>query len=302
MKKSIIKKLLIVSVVTIGAVMFFSSPARAQIGGGDCDVVSAFHRTTRPAGPNFYNEDSRPYVYIDIITQNCIGQSIQVSITEDDTQGDPDDDVNGTLGYGQICNNNFSSCMDNRVINVTSGTTPNFTLALIAGEDECEVTFEPECRYHLETYDAAGNFEWSQILGYNCDTACDDNWQYLGIIPYLSTHPNDPDAQNNNQQGGGGNTSGNGSSTPSTGPAVINLNLQNPISSVNSIPEFFQDVVNIIIKIAIPFTAIVLVYCGLLFVTARGDSSQLQKARNAFTYAVIGGLVLLASWLIAGGV
>lgn len=89
----------------------------------------------------------------------------------------------------------------------------------------------------------------------------------------------------------------NSSSTDST---VINLNLQNPIAnSVNSIPEFFQKVIDIIIKIAIPFTAIVLVYCGLLFVTARGDTAQLEKARNAFTYAVIGGLVLLASWLIA---
>lgn len=95
-------------------------------------------------------------------------------------------------------------------------------------------------------------------------------------------------------------------STPAA-PTVINLNLQNPIGGsassttdgINSLPEFFQKVIEIIIKIAIPFTAIILVYCGLLFVTARGDTSQIEKARNAFTYAVIGGLVLLSSWLIA---
>ncbi len=88
--------------------------------------------------------------------------------------------------------------------------------------------------------------------------------------------------------------------TPTPSVTQINLNLVNPIASgVNSIPQFFQKVVDIIIKIAIPFVAIVLVYCGLLFVTARGDTAQLDKARNAFTYAVIGGLVLLASWLIA---
>jgi hypothetical protein len=91
----------------------------------------------------------------------------------------------------------------------------------------------------------------------------------------------------------------NASSTPDSS-TVIELNIQNPIAnSVNSIPQFFEKVIDIIIKIAIPFTAIVLVYCGLLFVTARGDSSQLEKARNAFTYAIIGGLVLLSSWLIA---
>lgn len=90
------------------------------------------------------------------------------------------------------------------------------------------------------------------------------------------------------------------SSTPSGTNTEIELNLINPIAtSVNSVPQFFQKVIDIIIKIAIPFTAIILVYCGLLFVTARGDSSQIEKARHAFTYAVIGGLVLLSSWLIA---
>lgn len=103
----------------------------------------------------------------------------------------------------------------------------------------------------------------------------------------------------------GGNASSTPSGTPtSTTPSTINLNLQNPIggtgnAGVNSLPQFFEKVVNLIIKIAIPFTAIVLVYCGLLFVTARGDTSQLEKARQAFTFAVIGGLVLLSSWLIA---
>lgn len=88
--------------------------------------------------------------------------------------------------------------------------------------------------------------------------------------------------------------SGVSTSTPST----INLNLENPIN-IASIPLFLQSLIHLIIKIAIPLVAIVMVYCGLLFVTARGDSAQIEKARNAFTYAVIGGLVLLASWLIA---
>jgi hypothetical protein len=99
-------------------------------------------------------------------------------------------------------------------------------------------------------------------------------------------------------QDGTSTTTASGVST-STSP-VINLNLVNPIAgTVDSIPQFFQTLISIIIKIAIPFVAIVLVYCGLLFVTARGDAAQIEKARSAFTYAVIGGLVLLASWLIA---
>ncbi len=98
---------------------------------------------------------------------------------------------------------------------------------------------------------------------------------------------------------------GNISSVVANGPGQIELNLINPIGGVDvntgihSIPQFFQKLITLIIKIAIPFTAIVLVYCGLLFVTARGDTAQLEKARNAFTFAIIGGLVLLSSWIIA---
>lgn len=290
MKNKFLKLFLLA--ILLSPVFLLSPKVDAQT--GDCDVVTVTTRTTRPLGPAFFNENNRPYFYIDIVTQNCMNESLEVSITEDDVDGDPDDDVNDSSG------------MDNRVINVNSSTTNSFTLALIAGEDECEVTYDPECAYHIETWDDVDDFEWTQVSGYDCDGVCDMDWEYLGIIPHGTIHTNDPDGPNN----GGGNTNQNNTGTISTnsgGSTVINLNLINPIGGsassttdgINSLPEFFQKVIEIIIKIAIPFTAIVLVYCGLLFVTARGDASQIEKARNAFTYAVIGGLVLLSSWLIA---
>lgn len=286
----------------LAPVFFLAPEADAQTGG--CDVLTTTTRTTRPLGPNFFTESIRPYFYIDIGTQNCMGESIEVSITEDDSG--VDDDVNGSLGLTETCSSNNNTCMDNRVINVTASTTNNFTLALITGEDECQASGDPDCQYHIETFDEVDDFEWTQVTGYDCDGVCGMNWQYLGIIPYNGTHPNDPDIANGNTGGGnnnnnpGGNTTGGGTATTTSAPTVINLNLVNPIANtVGSIPQFFQKLIDLIIKIAIPFVAIVLVYCGLLFVTARGDTSQIEKARNAFTYAIIGGLVLLSSWLIA---
>lgn len=290
MKNKFIKIFLLVALLS--PVFYLVPKVTAQTGG--CDVTNVTTRTTRQLGQQFFTENSRPFFYIDLTTQGCVGQSFQISITEEDNVTSYD------LGDNDI------SIMDNFTVSVTAGTTNNFTLALKAGEDECEQTSNgSDCRYHIETTDDGGGFEWPQVSGYECDGVCDMDWEYFGVIPFGTTHASDPDVSNG---GGNNNSNTNGNiSTNSNGSTVINLNLINPIGStvssttagINSLPEFFQKVIEVIIKIAIPLTAIILVYCGLLFVTARGDSAQIEKARHAFTYAVIGGLVLLSSWLIA---
>ena len=45
--------------------------------------------------------------------------------------------------------------------------------------------------------------------------------------------------------------------------------------------------------------ALAIIYCGFLFVSARGNTEKLTKAKEALLYTVIGAAILLGSWAIA---
>ena len=263
-----------------------------------CDVTSAQFRTNREVNSIFYDDENTPYVYIDIVTANCSGETIQVSITEDDAG--VDDDVNGTLGMGQTCNETNPSCMDNRVISITGNET---TLSLRAGEDECQSAGNPDCDYHIETWDEVDSgYEWESglQLNYNCDGACQNNWQYLGTLtPFGASDQGDQD-----DDGDAGVDEGADASVDENSIGIqatnYDLSLNNPLAgTIDSIPQLLQKIVNVIIKVSIPIVAMAIVFSGFLFVTARGSDEQLKKAKQVLLYAVIGGLILMASWLIA---
>jgi len=72
----------------------------------------------------------------------------------------------------------------------------------------------------------------------------------------------------------------------------------NPINT-NTVDEFIKVVLVGVIKIGIPIIVLALVYCGFLFVSARGNSEKISKAKDALLYTIIGAAVLLGSWAIA---
>lgn len=74
-----------------------------------------------------------------------------------------------------------------------------------------------------------------------------------------------------------------------------NKQLCNPIK-FNSIPEFFEEVLKIAAQIGTVVIILGLVYTGFLFVTARGNQDELTKAKQAFTYTVIGAAIVLGAW------
>ena len=302
--------------ITFALLAFFGIIFFANAQTGSCEVTSAKFRTSSNVNQlTFYDEDNKPYVYMDIVSSNCIGQTLDFSITElDDEDGLDninDDDINGT---GGVCGNNNSSCMDNRPITITEN---QFTLALISGEDECESnSFGVDCNYYIRVEDdvVGGVNDFLQLaslggtLSYECDGFCDDNWTYLGELDtFEGLHSNDPTLNpGGGGTGGTGGTDGGGEISPPnpvttvSGPTVIDLGLTNPLAgTIDNLPQLFQKIVEIIIKIGIPLVAIAILYSGFLFVTARGNDSQLKTAKNALLFAVIGGLILLASWLVA---
>lgn len=72
----------------------------------------------------------------------------------------------------------------------------------------------------------------------------------------------------------------------------------NPITT-NTINEFIKVLLEGVLKIGIPIVALAVIYCGFLFVSARGKPEALTKAKNALLYTLIGAAILLGSWAIA---
>jgi hypothetical protein len=73
----------------------------------------------------------------------------------------------------------------------------------------------------------------------------------------------------------------------------------NPIPNVTSVPSLIQTILNGLLTIGIPIVALAIIYCGFLFVFARGNSEKLTKAKDALLYTLIGAAVLLGAWAIA---
>ena len=85
---------------------------------------------------------------------------------------------------------------------------------------------------------------------------------------------------------------------PQTGSGEVVGRVQNPIN-VSDLSEFVARVLGIILKIAIPIVAAFIIYSGLTFVLARGNSEKLEKAKTRLLYTLIGAGVLLGAWMIA---
>ena len=73
----------------------------------------------------------------------------------------------------------------------------------------------------------------------------------------------------------------------------------NPIPSVTSVPGLIKTILEGLLKIGIPVVALAIVYCGFLFVQARGKPEAITKAKDALLYTLIGAAILLGSWAIA---
>lgn len=98
--------------------------------------------------------------------------------------------------------------------------------------------------------------------------------------------------------GGGGNNTptsvgGGGRNTPPSD----GLSLQNPLESDN-LMELLQEILDVIMIFAVPLIVFMIIYAGFLYVTARGNESQVSNASRALLYAVIGGVIILGANII----
>lgn len=73
----------------------------------------------------------------------------------------------------------------------------------------------------------------------------------------------------------------------------------NPISGIENITDLIKILLEKVLMIGFPLVALAIIYCGFLFVAARGNSEKITKAKDALLYTIIGAAILLGSWAIA---
>ena len=75
--------------------------------------------------------------------------------------------------------------------------------------------------------------------------------------------------------------------------------LCNPLGGISSIDALLNALVNVLLQIGVPIAALAIIYSGLLYVMARGDSKKITEAHNVFYYTIIGTAILLGAFVIS---
>ncbi len=88
--------------------------------------------------------------------------------------------------------------------------------------------------------------------------------------------------------------------TPVNQPSLTGADkLQNPLGSVDNIPDLIAKILEIIMKISMPIIVIMLIYSGFLYVKAMGKPEEIKKAHQTLLWTVIGAAVILGAWTLA---
>jgi hypothetical protein len=96
-----------------------------------------------------------------------------------------------------------------------------------------------------------------------------------------------------------------GPNQPPTCPPLSNTSvnvstkINNPLAGYNDIPSFIEAIINVVLVVGVPIVTLAIIYCGFLFVKARGNPEELTKAKKTLMYTLIGAALLLGSFVIA---
>ena len=78
---------------------------------------------------------------------------------------------------------------------------------------------------------------------------------------------------------------------------VKNIN-GNEVASLDCVSALFQNVVNAAFLFAGIVALIIIIYSGIKFIFSGGDPKQVEGARKTLTYAIIGFVVIILSFMI----
>lgn len=100
-------------------------------------------------------------------------------------------------------------------------------------------------------------------------------------------------------EGGSGwtDTLGSGGSGTTNTPGGGSTKLANPLK-VNTIQELLNLILQVVVTLAVPIIVLFIIYSGFLYVTAQGKPEAIKKATTAFTWTIIGGVIVLGASLL----
>ncbi|HEX7963768.1 MAG TPA: pilin [Candidatus Saccharimonadales bacterium] len=75
-------------------------------------------------------------------------------------------------------------------------------------------------------------------------------------------------------------------------------NLNVPIPGTGASTPQIRTIINIVLSIAGAVALLVITMAGFRYVTSRGNPSQVQQARDAIIYSLIGLVVMMSAFLI----
>lgn len=79
---------------------------------------------------------------------------------------------------------------------------------------------------------------------------------------------------------------------------TITTKLENPIDA-ESFQELVEAVLEVAIAIGTPIAILAIIYCGFLFVKAKGKPEDLKTAKSALMWTIVGVAVLLGAKLLS---
>ncbi len=81
-----------------------------------------------------------------------------------------------------------------------------------------------------------------------------------------------------------------------------NIKLVNPLGSTKTLPQLVDGILRIVLTIGIPIVALAIIYSGFKLIMAQGKPKELEDARRALLYTIIGAGILLGAYVIAEAV
>ena len=76
------------------------------------------------------------------------------------------------------------------------------------------------------------------------------------------------------------------------------VKLENPLG-VDSFPALIEAILNAAFVIGLPIAVLFIAFAGFRFVWARGNPTELTKAKTNFLYTIVGIGVFFGAWLLA---
>lgn len=78
----------------------------------------------------------------------------------------------------------------------------------------------------------------------------------------------------------------------------VSFQLENPLAGVGGLMELLNKIIDFVMLLAIPVIVIMIIWVGLQFVLARGNETEITKAKQMFFWVIIGAVIILSAKLI----